>query len=362
MTKSYRPTGLLRYYPAGAYRGYTLFSPNGGQDAFLIDMEGHFVHRWHHPGGINYGYLLDNGNLLFRDQGSNPPGADHIREIDWDSRVVWEHYDPALRRHNRLPNGNNLLLLQRDRISAELSSRVRGGFTRATDPERMFSDQVVEVAPDGTEMSIWRSADHLDPETDAICPLETRDAWGGANDLTSSPDGTTFLISFRILDTVALVDRSTGEMNWKWGPGIISHQHHPTYLDNGNVLLLDNGSHRRGLSHSRVIEVDPSISEIVWQYEGLPMVSFFTHFTGGAQRLPNGNTLITEGQTGRLFEVTHGNEIVWEFVSPFVVPSQFGMANGVFRAHRYGPDHPALQGKVLDPEGLGNLNRLYGSR
>ena len=360
MTTSSRPTGLLRYRPAGAYRGYTLFSPNGGDDAYLLDMEGNYIHRWHYPGAIAYGYLLDNGNLLFRDLGSNPPGADHIREIDWDSRLVWEHYDPTLRRHNRLPNGNNLFLLQRDRISAELTNRVRGGFTRPGDPERMFGDQVVEVAPDGTEVSVWRSADHLDPETDVICPLETRDAWGGANDLTASPDGSTFLISFRILDTVALVDRASGEIAWKWGPGIISHQHHPTYLDNGNVLLLDNGSHRRGLSYSRVIEVDPSTGEIVWQYQGLPTVSFFTHFTGGAQRLPNGNTLITEGQPGRLFEVTRAGEIVWEFVSPFVVPSQFGMANGVFRAHRYGPDHPALRGRELAPERFGNLNRLYG--
>ena len=225
----------------------------------------------------------------------------------------------------------------------------------------MFSDQVVEVTPDGNEVGIWRSADHLDPETDTICPLETRDAWGGANDLTTSPDGSTFLISFRVLDTVALVDRASGEFSWKWGPGIISHQHHPTYLDNGNVLLLDNGSHRRGLSYSRVVEVDPSTSRIVWEYEGSPRFSFFTHFTGGAQRLPNGNTLISEGQPGRIFEVTPSGEIVWEFVSPFVVPSQFGMANSVFRSHRYGPDHPALQGKELDPAQLGNLNRLYGN-
>ncbi len=360
MTTSSRPTGLLRYRAGSAYRGYTLFSPNGGDDAYLIDMEGNFVHRWHYPGGIAYGYLLDNGNLLFRDLGSNAPGADHIREIDWDSRLVWEHYDPTLRRHNRLPNGNNLFLLQRDRISAELSSRVRGGFAQPSDPAEMFSDQVVEVTPDGTGVSVWRSAEHLDPETDTICRLETRDAWGGANDLTASPDGSSFLISFRILDTVALVDRATGEMAWKWGKGVISHQHHPTFLDNGNVLLLDNGSHRRGLSYSRVLEVDPSTSEIVWQYEGLPRFSFFTHFTGGAQRLPNGNTLITEGQPGRIFEVTPGNEVVWEFISPFVVPSQFGMANAVFRAHRYGPDHPALRGRELDPARLGNLNRLHG--
>ena len=360
MTTSSRPIGLLRCHSGGAYRGYTLFSPNGGSDAYLIDMEGNVVHRWSHPGGIAYGYLLANGNLLFRDQGTDPPGADHIRELDWEGRLVWEYHNPSLRRHNRLPNGNNLILLQRDRISAELTGRVRGGFTTASEPEQMLGDQVVEVTPDGAEVSVWRSADHLDPETDVICPLERRDAWGSANDLTSSSDGRTFLISFRVLDTVALVDRSTGEITWKWGPGNISHQHHPTYLDNGNVLLLDNGAHRRGLSYSRVVEVDPATSEIVWQYQGSPMVSFFTHFTGGAQRLPNGNTLITEGQTGRLFEVTPVGEIVWEYVSPFVVPSQFGMANGVFRAHRYGPDHPALQGRDLDPERHGNLNRLYG--
>ena len=87
MTTSYRPTGLIRYHAAGAYRGYTLFSPNGGDDAYLIDMEGNFVHRWHYPGGIAYGFLLDNGNLLFRDQGSNPPGADHIRETGLGQQV-----------------------------------------------------------------------------------------------------------------------------------------------------------------------------------------------------------------------------------------------------------------------------------
>ena len=136
MTTSYRPTGLVRYHATGAYRGYTLFSANGGDDAFLIDMAGNFVHRWHYPGGITYGFLLDNGNLLFRDQGSNPPGADHIRELDWDSRLVWEYHNPSLRRHNRLPNGNNLFLLQRDRISAELTRRVGGGFTTPNDPEQ----------------------------------------------------------------------------------------------------------------------------------------------------------------------------------------------------------------------------------
>jgi hypothetical protein len=34
-------------------------------------------------------------------------------------------------------------------------------------------------------------------------------------------------------------------------------------------------------------------------------------------------------------------------------------SNAMFRAHRYGPDHPALAGQDLDPDRYANLNRLY---
>src|SRR5262249_8639293 len=36
-------------------------------------------------------------------------------------------------------------------------------------------------------------------------------------------------------------------------------------------------------------------------------------------------------------------------------------ANAVFRAHRYGPDHPALQGRDLNPDQYANINRLYAA-
>ena len=63
---------------------------------------------------------------------------------------------------------------------------------------------------------------------------------------------------------------------------------------------------------------------------------------------------------GQLFEVTPSNQIVWEYISPFLARNQHGLNNGVFRAHRYDPDHPALSGRQLDPSRHGNLNRLYG--
>jgi hypothetical protein len=52
-----------------------------------------------------------------------------------------------------------------------------------------------------------------------------------------------------------------------------------------------------------------------------------------AQRLPNGNTLITEGADGRLFEVTTGGDIVWEYVSPYFGTDAPG-TNRVYRAYR----------------------------
>jgi hypothetical protein len=80
----------------------------------------------------------------------------------------------------------------------------------------------------------------------------------------------------------------------------------------------------------------------------------------GAERLPNGNTLICEGAKGRVFEVTATHEIVWEYVNPFFASNlRFGdRVNFVFRAHRYGPDHPALQGKDLDPDRYARYNNL----
>ncbi|MEE8465050.1 MAG: aryl-sulfate sulfotransferase [Dehalococcoidia bacterium] len=357
MRYSVNPSGIHLLKPGRMFQGYTLFSTTGGDDAYLVDMEGAIVHHWHFGEGINDGRLLPGGNLLFRTRGAlpglNASGA--VVELDWAGNLVWEYRNAMLRRHNRLANGNNLFLLYEEN-PAHLTSLVRGGYPAPDDPKQMQGDLVVEATPDGTIVYEWRSWEHLDPEEDIICPLETRVSWGGANDLTALDDGS-FLISFRILNTVARVDRDSSGFSWKWGKDDISHQHNPTLLSNGNVLLLDNGSHRRGLSYSRVVEVDPANGQIAWEYRGDPLVSFFTHFTGGAERLPNDNTLITEGAAGRIFEVTSRGEVVWEYLNPFPVSGPQGASTGVFRAHRYGPDDPALTGRDLDPARYPEFNR-----
>ncbi len=103
-------------------------------------------------------------------------------------------------------------------------------------------------------------------------------------------------------------------------------------MENGNILIFDNGTHRldHPIPHSRVIEVDPATKEIVWSYQEHYPFDFYSPLISGAQRLPNGNTLICEGSFGRIFEVTMEREVVWEYVNPYFVapPLPEGCATG----------------------------------
>jgi hypothetical protein len=56
------------------------------------------------------------------------------------------------------------------------------------------------------------------------------------------------------------------------------------------------------------------------------------------QRLPNGNTLVNEGNFGRFFEVSPEGEVVWEYVNPYFAPATAppkSQYNNVFRVYRY---------------------------
>ena len=100
-------------------------------------------------------------------------------------------------------------------------------------------------------------------------------------------------------------------------------------------------------------------NQIVWIYSSKNNQAFFSHIGSGCQRLPNGNTLICAMTEGHLFEVTHEGELVWEYINPVTreggileaIPDSYPMTNAVFRAYRYGSDHPALAGKDLTPKG-----------
>jgi outer membrane protein assembly factor BamB len=140
---------------------------------------------------------------------------------------------------------------------------------------------------------------------------------------------------------VGIIDKASGKIQWQIGDDVLAQQHDPSMLDNGNVLIYDNGSHSRHspLPASRVIEVDTATNEIVWQYQDSPPFNFFSAYISGARRLPNGNTLITEGQVGRIFQVTPDGDMVWEYINPHFAANEQGfMVNSVFRSTHYLPE------------------------
>jgi hypothetical protein len=148
------------------------------------------------------------------------------------------------------------------------------------------------------------------------------------------------LVTIRHQDTIAIIDWEKKKAVWSWGQGEISGPHDATVLENGNILVFDNGLDR---GWSRVIELDPLSEEIVWEYKAKTPKDFYTATRGTNQRLPNQNTLITNSESGHVFEVTPEGDIVWEFYSPHL--NEKGERATIIRMKRY---KSSFVQKILD--------------
>jgi hypothetical protein len=88
------------------------------------------------------------------------------------------------------------------------------------------------------------------------------------------------------------------------------------------------------------VEFNPVTLEIAWSYPpvqaaeniGRQTSRIYSSYISSAQRLLNGNTLITEGAGGHLIEVTPEHEIVWEYISPYFTRKI--NVNRIYRAYR----------------------------
>lgn len=365
-----RTVGLTFNNPAKTYAGYTLFTPmhypgETGQ-AWLVNMQGEFVHCWNMDNAPGpYGVLLPSGNLLYAGKIPNDfsPGfggsGGELIEVDWDSNVVWRYEDPFMH-HDfyRMPNGNTMTLRWVE-TPPEIAAKVPGGIPDSEKDGVMWADSLREITPEGEVVWEWLAYEHIDFEADVICPICDRSELSHFNSCQVLPDGN-ILISMFKQNTIAIIDKETGDYTWKWGPpGELGHPHNPNITDKGTILVFDNGLHRVMspaknfiLLSSRVLEIDPLTNEIVWEYSGDAKLDFWGPNVSGCQRLPNGNTFICVGPFGRFVEVTPDKELVWEYVSPLHTPfpKNMGLNNATFRAYRYGIDFPGLIGKDLASE------------
>ncbi|MCH7802123.1 MAG: aryl-sulfate sulfotransferase [Chloroflexi bacterium] len=351
-------TGLTALDEVLACPGYTLYTPMYGPgEVYLLDLQGNEVHQWslEYPPGL-YGYLLPNGNLFYggkirddswdRFQLWKRFKGGVMMEVDWDGNVVWEHRDAEHHHDARRTVSGGAIYLALESVPDEIARQVKGGIPGSDDANGMWSDAIIEVDSAGNRVWEWHAFEHLDFDEDVITFNDPRDEWSHANTVVPLDDDRV-MISMRNISTVGIIDKKTGDFVWKLGHDVLAQQHDPSMLPNGNILVFDNGAHRieRAMSSSRVIEVDPATNEVVWEYEDVPPYNFFSPYISGARRLSNGNTLVTEGNLGRMFQVTPDKQVVWEYVCPYFPKGPDGeLMNSVFRATHYShEDIPALK-------------------
>jgi len=320
-------SGVTVHDTLRACDGINLFVSGHEPGAFLMDMEGDLLYAWRYsfmdawragPGGelpkSSKGsgfwrrvHLYDNGDLLAVFDGHA------LIKIDAHSRLLWAKFGGFHHDMDVMEDGRIYTLLREPRIIPRI------------DPEHpVLEEFVVILDENGNELervsqleAIERSGrlDLLEgmKEHGDIFHTNTIEVLDGSlADRIPGFEAGNVLISIRELDNIAVIDMDDGIVVWGLeGPWLKQHQ--PEVLPNGNMLIFDNGGSRE---QSRILEFNPATLEIVWVYKGDEENTFHSATCGSQQRLPNGNTLISETDRGRAFEVTRGGEIVWEFVSP----------------------------------------------
>jgi hypothetical protein len=335
------------------------------------------MHAWMAHTAVQLLELLPDGSLYYSTRDRSNLDQAGLYRIAPDSSVLWTYHCRVDHDFHVMGNGRLTIHCLIDRMVPQLG------------PELRRNSYIIEVGPDKKLLWEWHGEEHVqelvdlcglelpidwdervrrevaerrmwDEQLQKLSPNELADLtrrlidrrrfdWAHNNTCQVMPDNRcgakdprfragNILFSYRSLDIVGVIDRLSSQIVWAWGPGELDGQHQPTMLDNGHILIYDNGT-RRGWS--RVVELDLLARRIVWQYTGTPRRSFYSPFISGAQRLSNGNTFICEGDPGRLygvmprlFEVTPDGETVWEYRSPYGEEGTYG----VYRATRYAPE------------------------
>ncbi len=338
-------------------------------DVVQLDWEGNLVWKFD-----RYEYI--------EDPGEKPMWmARHHHDYQREGSPVG-YYAPDLK--PLVENGNTLILAHKNVTNPKISDKP------------LMDDVIYEVTWEGDIVWEWVCSDHFDEMgfSEAAKNLLARNPnmvvgkgemgdwmhinsvstlgpnrWYDAGDERFHPDN--IIWDGRQTNIIAIIDKKTSKIVWQLGPdydrsealknlGWIIGQHHAHMIPRGlpgagNILVFDNGGFAgfgipnpgspTGLNnalrdYSRVLEINPLTLEIIWQYSyveagAIPKLNnylFYSPLISSAQRLPNGNTMITEGGNGRIFEVTANHQMVWEYISPYY--AEGGRTNFVYRAYR----------------------------
>ncbi len=361
--------GVIEFRKSGSEPGLNLYNSYYQAGAALLDMDGHVLHRWQPgTGGPNWHYvhLLPNGDLLVCVE------DEMMMRLNWSSRVLWKtpmraHHDISVAENGdiyTLTGAEEMAVLFGLRVPVvneyiEVLDGATGLSKKRLSLFALFGKDVPFSALGRVYAQIFDPQDFLWrvlKQNKSGRPLLRRltgfDVFH-ANALKII--GRTIpglcrkgdlLLSLRSTDSIAIVDPACGVVRWSWGTGDLEEQHDPSLLDNGHILVFDNGTRRK---FSRIVEIDPQTRSIVWEYRNLAAAGFYSSWGGAAQRLLNGNTLITDSDDGRVFEVTKDGERVWLYMNPDDGPG--GKRATIYRMTR-----------ITDPSTIASLLRLPSGR
>jgi len=346
--------GVTVHDSMASFDGYNLYTSGHAPEAILIDMDGNILHRWSHGLWTVWPHLpkpenpqifwrrvhvFENGDLLAIFGGVG------IIKLDKDSNLLWENHNQAHHDLSVTANGDIYLLTRSERLVQELNA-----------DEPFVEDFLTILDKSGREkssVSILKSFQNA-PHYEHYWLHEARQGGDAFHTNTVflldgriSPRIPAFskgniLTSMRHLNAIAVIDMKIEQVVWVH-KGSYRAQHDPRILQNGNLMLFDNGVDDL---RSRILEFDPEKMELVWSYKGTVDNPFYSKLCGTCQRLPNGNTLITETDAGRAFEVTRDNQIVWEYYNPHRVGEKNNRIASLFEMERLPPNFPVHWSKA----------------
>jgi hypothetical protein len=232
--------------------------------------------------GARDGCVLENGNLLIC-------WSDEVRELTREKKETVFHYQ-----------------LSKDNQELGTAQRLGDGKTLIT--ELGPKPVLLEVDPDGT---VSRRVP-LQPETDNG-HMQTRMARKLANGNYLVPH----LLAFKVKEydpTGKVVREFKTDLEELGGRAAENWPFTAIRLANGNTLV--------NLTHgNKTVELDPE-GKVVWKASNEDVAGKPFDDPCGAQRLPNGNTVITsyhaKAEQGviKIFELTPDKKIVWQYDGP----------------------------------------------
>ena len=300
-----------------------------------------------------------------------------IQKYSPDSDLIWEftYASNSYRTHHDLeplPNGNILAIAWEVKSSSEA---VQAGLDHTAEIWLDHIIEVEPVGSNGGNIVWeWHAWDHLvqdhDPTKDNYGVIGDHpelldfnlDSGGGGpgsadwmhtNGISYNPELDQIAITSHTLNEVWVIDHSTttaeaaghtggnsgkgGDFLYRWGqpanydaPGGQEFRvvHCPFWIPEGspgagNLMAYNNGE---GTNMSVITELELPVDEFgnyyletgeaygpedpIWTYSAS---GFYSNHLGGCQRLPNGNTMIAESTSGRIFEVNEAGAVQWNY-------------------------------------------------